>query len=251
MDAFALVNNIQLLEEVEYLAHQPTRKSFVKICDPFELSDNKFVKLFRINKPMADELLEKLSPCLMRKGRSLDPEVKLFAALRFFASGSYQTDIGYNKHIGISQASTSRAIHEVVNAVHDSGLFEETIQFPNSIQSLQQNRCRFYQLYKFPGCIGCIDCTHVSIFPPPKNDLIFPEHIYVNRKGYHSINTQLICNADKEIISVNARYPGSSFDTYIWDNCNVKPVLMELYKKYPEQYFLLGEINSIIFVFSI
>ena len=103
---------------------------------PFELSDKKFVKLFRINKPMSDELLDRLSPYFIQKNRSLDPEIKLFAALRFFASGSYQTDIGESRNIGISQASTSRVIHEVVNAVHDSGLFKDIIQFPSTIAKL-------------------------------------------------------------------------------------------------------------------
>ena len=51
---------------------------------------------------------------------------------------------------------------------------------------------RFWAECQFPGAIGCIDCTHVAIFPPPKNDPIFPENIYVNRKGCHSINVQLV-----------------------------------------------------------
>lgn len=42
----------------------------------------------------------------------------------------------------------------------------------------------------FQGCIGCIDCTHV---PPSKDPLnTNPEYIYINRKGYHSINVQLV-----------------------------------------------------------
>ncbi|XP_039311302.1 putative nuclease HARBI1 [Solenopsis invicta] len=50
----------------------------------------------------------------------------------------------------------------------------------------------FYTEYGFPGVVGCIDCTHVAIFPPSKNNEMYPEHVYVNRKGYHSINTQLL-----------------------------------------------------------
>lgn len=40
--------------------------------------------------------------------------------------------------------------------------------------------------------IGCIDCTHVAIFPPPADDEDNPEHVYVNRKNYHSLNVQLV-----------------------------------------------------------
>ncbi|KOB72056.1 Uncharacterized protein OBRU01_07408 [Operophtera brumata] len=50
----------------------------------------------------------------------------------------------------------------------------------------------FYRLYGFPGCSGCIDCTHVAIVPPAAT--MYDERSYVNRKNYHSINTQLVGN---------------------------------------------------------
>jgi len=56
---------------------------------------------------------------------------------------------------------------------------------------------RFFNKYSVHNVVGVIDCTHVAIFPHSANDEIYPEHIYVNRKGYHSINTQLVsanCN---------------------------------------------------------
>ena len=51
--------------------------------------------------------------------------------------------------------------------------------------------CRFYNRYRIPA-VGSIDCTHIAIVHPPRKDPQYPEHIYVNRKGYHSINTQLV-----------------------------------------------------------
>ena len=38
-----------------------------------------------------------------------------------------------------------------------------------------------------PGVIGCIDCTHIAIVKPD-ND----EHLFFNRKGYHSLNVQMV-----------------------------------------------------------
>lgn len=55
---------------------------------------------------------------------------------------------------------------------------------------------RFYENHQIPGVIGCVDCTHIAIFPPRQfenNEENIPrEALYVNRKGYHSINTQLV-----------------------------------------------------------
>lgn len=51
---------------------------------------------------------------------------------------------------------------------------------------------RFYGEYGFPGVCGCVDGTHIAIVAPKTNDDLYPEHIYVNRKGYHSLNVQLV-----------------------------------------------------------
>lgn len=56
---------------------------------------------------------------------------------------------------------------------------------------------RFFNKFGFPGIIGVIDCTHIAIVPPNSEDNLYPEHVYVNRKGYHSINTQLVSNLFK------------------------------------------------------
>lgn len=53
--------------------------------------------------------------------------------------------------------------------------------------------CRLREKFNSPHAIGCIDCTHVAIAPPPYQHPEYPEHIYVNRKGYHSMNVQLVC----------------------------------------------------------
>ncbi|KAF0704897.1 putative nuclease HARBI1, partial [Aphis craccivora] len=94
----------------------------------------------------------------------------VITALRFFAAGSYQLDVGKNRHTSISQASF--------------------VKFPNNFNELDDVRTGFFSKYKLQGVIGAIDCTHIAITPPKKDDPIYPEHIYVNRKCYHSINTQ-------------------------------------------------------------
>lgn len=64
----------------------------------------------------------------------------------------------------------------------------------------------------FPGVCGCIDCTHIAIVAPSGNlgaENNYPEHIYVNRKNYHSINTQLVrhLNSIHNIYICNTMWP--------------------------------------------
>lgn len=47
---------------------------------------------------------------------------------------------------------------------------------------------RFFEKTGFPGVIGAIDGTHIAIFPPK----IEREHLFINRKLYHSLNVMIV-----------------------------------------------------------
>ncbi|XP_025095646.1 uncharacterized protein LOC112564788 [Pomacea canaliculata] len=57
---------------------------------------------------------------------------------------------------------------------------------------------------------SCIDCTHIPIRRPSEN-----EQIFVNRKGQHTINVQLMCDADLIIRHCVVNWPGSVHDARI------------------------------------
>lgn len=61
-----------------------------------------------------------------------------------------------------------------------------------------------------PSTIGAIDCTHVHI-----QALCEREWEYVNRKGRHSINIQLVGNADLIITNCVVKWPESLHDAHI------------------------------------
>ena len=69
----------------------------------------------------------------------------------------------------------------------------------------------FLKKYKFPLVLGYIDCSHVSVLAPSSN-----EDIYVNRKGFHSINIQAICDHEFHFINAVVKWPGCTHDAFIW-----------------------------------
>ncbi|KAB0793155.1 hypothetical protein PPYR_12775 [Photinus pyralis] len=109
---------------------------------------------------------------------------------------------------------------------------------------MKRVRQGFFNQYGFPGIVECIDCTHVAIVPPPSNDEEHPEHLYVNRKSYHSINVQLICDAQLRIMNVNARFPGSTNDSYIWNQTVVQALLRNIHGRRERDYFLLDAVDG-------
>ncbi|MBN3299083.1 HARB1 nuclease, partial [Amia calva] len=74
----------------------------------------------------------------------------------------------------------------------------------------------FHRIAGFPGVNGCIDGTHIPITAPSVN-----EGDYVNRKSFHSINVQIICDAAHIISNMEAKWPGSVHDSQIFHECTL------------------------------
>lgn len=85
----------------------------------------------------------------------------------------------------MAQPTISVVLEEVVNILIRQ-ICPKYIKFPTKEQQAASKRF-FYDKGRFPGIIGCVDGTHVRIITPSKN-----EHLFFNRKGYHSINAMIV-----------------------------------------------------------
>ncbi|XP_023243392.1 putative nuclease HARBI1 isoform X1 [Centruroides sculpturatus] len=198
-------------------------------ADAFRLNDTRFKQLYRLPKPLViyvcNALRDTLEPKCFKKN-ALSAEIKVLCALRFFASGSYQMPVAQDSTLEISQPSVSRCITAVSKAINII-LLHHWIKFPTSETEMALVKQKFMSLGGFPGVIGAIDGTHIPIIAPSLNDPDHKEFTYINRKGYHSINTQIVCDPDMKIISVNAKFPGSTHDSFIWKSCNLRRAFIE------------------------
>ncbi|KAH1028502.1 hypothetical protein HUJ05_001857, partial [Dendroctonus ponderosae] len=174
---------------------------------------------------------------------------------------------GSNIFTAISQPCVSRCITEVTDSLNQPNIFNDWVKFPETIQEMESLRrsaevvfrFKFYEKYQFPGVIGLADCTHVAIAAPTGNE--YPEHIYVNRKHYHSINVQLvrglfwstntmfltcyqlrlICNEKLEIMNVDGRFQGSCHYMHIWKQNRVAGIVESVYRQNTSNvFYLLG-----------
>lgn len=231
---FGDVLRVALQEELENAIGRQNEKVQRRILrdnsNPFHMREIDFQKVFRLSRDGVHHLVEVLGPHLVSGERSnaLSVELKIFSALAFFASGCYQKSIAQHFNLAVEQSRLSRIIAEVTDSMV-TNLLGHYIKFPESPAELQAVKAGFYEKYNFPGVIGAIDCSHVAIIAPKTNDPHRPGIAYYNRKGFYSLNVQVICDAHMKILNCNARFPGSTHDSAIWGLSVVKRHLEEKY----------------------
>ncbi|XP_041349161.1 uncharacterized protein LOC121368490 [Gigantopelta aegis] len=141
------------------------------------------------------------------RSHALSPELQVVIALRYFASGSFLQVVGDT--FGLDKSTVSRVIFDVAGALCD--LRNNFITWPVEQQHLSKVKKGFYELGGFPGVIGAVDGTHVRLQAPSDN-----EPAFVNRKGYHSINIQAICDDEGRFTNIVAKWPGSTHDSHVF-----------------------------------
>lgn len=86
----------------------------------------------------------------------------------------------------MGQTTVSKCVKEVSDLIMNH-LADALIEFPMNREAKLAIKSGFMESRHFPGVIGAIDCTHIAILAPR-----IEEHNYLNRKGYHSKNIQLV-----------------------------------------------------------
>ncbi|KAK9711729.1 DDE superfamily endonuclease [Popillia japonica] len=176
-------------------------------------NDEEFKAPFRLSKGCVVRLLSRFENELEKqnmKNDPISPMNQLLCALRFYATGSFQQVIG--DCMNIHKSTVCRCIHRVSH--HIALMAQEYIKMPATANDIASVKTEFYKLSQFPGVIGAIDCTHIPIKSPGGDNA----ELYRNRKGWFSINVQIVCDANLKIMDIVARWPGSVHHSTIFSN---------------------------------
>ena len=124
--------------------------------DPLILPDHMLIRQYRLPRPAIIYLADMLSNDLKRKTRRSSPlpvVTQMMAALRFFASGSFQMVVGGT--LGVSQSSVSRVVRDVTNALCRRA--RQFIRFPATDAKCirkQKTNSNFLKYPDFQMCWG-------------------------------------------------------------------------------------------------
>ncbi|XP_047989602.1 putative nuclease HARBI1 [Leguminivora glycinivorella] len=226
-----------LLLNEELRQRKIQRKRLRDAHNPFELPDPEFQHLYRINKDMGRYLIGQLEGTLGETAaHGIPVHVQVLSSVMFMAAGSYQRGVGQDHNLCMGQTTVSKYLGRVVDAINQR-LKNRWIVFPGTEAGRQNVSSGFREKFGVPDALGAVDCTHVAIFPPPR-----PHGVqYINRKGIHTLNVQLVADANCKILNVNAQFPGRVHDTYIFRQSVVRGEMRRLHDQRMGRYFLLGD----------
>ena len=208
------------VEEIA-LAAVALRRRGRRICmemDPEEtvprIRDSSFRDHFRVSRSTFYTILRHMSdldafrPQTYRCGR---PSVSLEKQLQvtLWTLGNQESFRTVADRVDLS-ASTAHGIVKKFAYVLTNDLRKKVIKWPEDIAGVVSSFKRTSG-GKFPGIIGSVDGCHIPVKAPTMDPLS-----YINRKGFHSILLQGVCDDEMLFTDVCAGWPGSVHDARVF-----------------------------------
>ncbi|PSN37739.1 hypothetical protein C0J52_22719 [Blattella germanica] len=208
--------DIEDLNSLEQLDVIRKRKKYIQRYDPFALSDGDFKSKYQFSKGYARLIANVVEEYLHKntRGAALTSELQVLVALRIWARNEIQDDTA-DIH-GIGQQSVINICHRVATALARRA--REYIKMPTTHQEQQEIMIQFRNICGFRNVIGAIDCTQIRIKKVPGE----VSQYYINRKGYYSINVQIICDASLRIRDIVAHWRGSTHGSRIFRESRIR-----------------------------
>ncbi len=195
------------------------------------LSDNEFMKRYKLSKSGFARLCHKLRPYVGTKrnnkharnssGSGITTEICLSMTLRYLSGGSFLDIIDMH---GVGKSTFYRLLWATVEGINKV-INMDGIPTKNH-SALAKLSAGFERLNSgaLVGCVGAIDGIAIEIFKPTPWDTFFPKQ-FMNRKGFFSINCQAICDANLRFTWCSLKSPGMFvIMPSIW--CCIYPILL-------------------------
>ena len=181
---------------------------FEKICQSYD--DYEFRRNFRISMSTTQTISELLKrnpnvPTPEEHGRGrppIDVHKQVLITIWYLANPSCVRDI--SDRFNVTTSSVFNVTRRITLAIKE--LAPDFIIWPSGDEAKRVIHA-FHEMRGLSGVIGLIDGTHIPCKKPHDDPLS-----YINRKGFHSVIVQGICDNNLIFTNVNVGFPGSVHD---------------------------------------
>lgn len=202
-------------DETEDESVCPKRREIQKVIGYCEraipnFDDLQFKRFFRLTRDSFVQILTDISPNIAveneETGRpSISPEKQLLITLWTLANPESHRSI--SDRFGVSESTSHKCFLTIVQEILAMNSRRKIIAWHTDLETPDVIR-RFEEASGFPGVVGAIDGCHIELMRGPSQNPMS----YVNRKGFHSILLQGICDYQMKFIHCYAGEAGSVHD---------------------------------------
>ncbi|XP_066582100.1 putative nuclease HARBI1 [Prorops nasuta] len=208
-------------EEIINALHCTRNNKFVKSDHYYKeviplFGDKQFQCHFRMKKETYMVLENLLRPSISDSNKNNLP-LKKKILLTIWIISTLETFRSVADRFGVSKTTAYEAFKEVIFTLKI--LMPNFIQWPDAEKRNESTKIFQLRSRGFPGVVGAIDGSHIAIKQPPLN-----ANDYYNRKDYHSIILQAICDEKGKFIDILIGRPGRAHDAAVFRSS-------EIYKK--------------------
>lgn len=199
------------------------------------LADTGCLTAFRLDRACIQELCLMLGPQLQRtrpSKRSTPVLQKILRGLHYLATGNLQGHVGRTGRVSLFSARRDLG-HFLEAVVHHC---RRLIPFPTTERALSANREAFYAIAGFPGVLGALDGTHVSLLATRGRTCVYCGGCHRN-----AVNVIAACNAQGFFTYVYGSTPGALHSPQAFERSNLC-VLLE--SQLVGQGWLLGKFRA-------
>ncbi len=171
-----------------------------------------------------------------KAGGYISPSMQLGMSLRYLTGGSY---LDIHDRYGVSKSSFYSLVFEYLELI----LQHYPIVFPTDHAALENLADGFQQrqhkhMRGFLYALGALDGILLKIRQPTVKEITQPT-LYHCRKGFHTLNVQVICDAHKRYTYCAIDMPGSTHDSRAFANSSLAHVITA--GSFPDHYYFLGD----------
>lgn len=200
--------------------------------------NRQFKEHFRMKPETFEDFLQKLHAVSNERVIVGKPEIFIEkqAMITLWYLANMESFRSVSDRFGITKSTCWSVLYRTCFKILELNKNFKIIVWPSRERSLSIMEA-FQAVNGFEGVIGCIDGTHVKILPPKDHP-----NSYCNRKNFHSILLQGVCDNRKLFTHVYTGEPGSIHDNRLFEKSDLYEDIENGEITFPNNSHILGDL---------